>query len=81
MTEQHNERELVAMKMTTRLLNEHEVAAVIGMSVSWVRRMRWAGGGIPFVRMNPTAPRGAVRYRSEDVDKFVSDNQRRSTSE
>lgn len=64
------------------LLTENEVAAIIGMSVHWLRRMRWQGGGIPFVRMNPLSKRGAIRYHLRDVEAFkASLPLRHSTSE
>lgn len=67
--------------MTQKLMTESEVAAEIGMSIHWLRRMRWAGGGIPYIKMNPQSTRGAVRYRQEDVLHYCVQNQRRSTSE
>jgi hypothetical protein len=60
------------------LLKESEVAVMIGLSVHWLRRMRWAGGGIPYIKLSD---HGAVRYRNEDVDKFVFDRVRKSTSD
>lgn len=62
------------------LLNEKETAEQIGMSVHWLRRKRWAGGGIPFVKLS-AGTGGAVRYRREDVEKFLADRVRRSTSD
>lgn len=67
--------------MSKTLLNEKEVAELIGMSVHWLRRMRWAGGGIPYMRMNPLGKRGAIRYRPEDIESFCTARVRRSTSE
>ncbi|HBA87623.1 MAG TPA: DNA-binding protein [Geobacter sp.] len=65
---------------STALLNEQETATRIGMSVHWLRRARWAGGGIPFVKMG-SGPKAAVRYRPEDADAYVSARVRRSTSD
>jgi len=65
---------------STALLNEQETAPLIGMSVHWLRRARWAGGGIPFVKIG-SGPKAAVRYRREDVDAYVSARVRRSTSD
>ncbi|QSV46080.1 helix-turn-helix transcriptional regulator [Geobacter benzoatilyticus] len=53
----------------TGLLNEKEVARLIGMSTHWLRRKRWEGGGIPYIKLS--GGNGAVRYRSEDVINFV----------
>lgn len=60
------------------LLTEKEVAKQIGMSVYWLRRKRWSGGGIPFCKLGE---RGAVRYRPEDVQEFIGDRVRKSTSD
>jgi hypothetical protein len=62
------------------LLTEKETAELVGLSVHWLRRMRWAGGGIPFVKIS-SGRGGAVRYRREDVENFISARVRRSTSD
>lgn len=61
-----------------KLLTEQEVAGMIKMSVHWLRRKRWEGGGIPYAKMNPGR---AVRYRHSDVISYVSKLVRKSTSE
>ena len=60
------------------LLNEKEAAKLICMSVHWLRRKRWSGGGVPFIKLSV---KGAVRYRKEDVDAFVTERLRKSTSD
>lgn len=67
------------MLMST-LLKESEVAEIIGMSVHWLRRKRWAGGGIQFVKIGE-GKGGGIRYRQEDVQSFLADRIRRSTSD
>jgi predicted DNA-binding transcriptional regulator AlpA len=62
------------------LLTEREAAELIGMSVHWLRRKRWAGGGIPFIKIGD-GPVGAVRYRREDIDTFIAGRVRKSTSQ
>lgn len=62
----------------SNLLNEKEVSKLIGMSVYWLRRKRWSGGGIPFCKLDE---RGAVRYRPEDVEEFIAGKVRKSTSD
>lgn len=62
------------------LLDEHQTAALTGMSVHWLRRKRWAGGGIPFIKIGE-GTKGAVRYRREDVEQFIASRVRRSTSD
>lgn len=61
------------------LLTEKEVAQRIGMSVHWLRRKRWSGGGIPFCKLGG-GEGGAVRYRPEDVEAFIAERVRKSTS-
>lgn len=60
------------------LLKEREVAALINMSVHWLRRKRSEGGGIPYEKLGE---RGAVRYREEDVRAFIEERVQRSTSD
>lgn len=62
----------------SELLREKEVASLVGMSVAWLQRKRWEGGGIPFIKM--AGNKGAVRYRREDVEAFVNARVRKSTS-
>lgn len=33
-----------------KLMTEKETAAMVGMSVHWLRRKRWEGGGFPSSR-------------------------------
>lgn len=61
------------------LLKENEVAERTSMSVFWLRRKRWSGGGIPFIKLG--GERGAVRYRPEDVELFINNRLRTSTSD
>lgn len=62
------------------LMKESEVARLTGMSIHWLRRKRWSGGGIPFIKIG-VGERGAVRYRPEDVETYISERVRRSTSD
>ncbi|MBU5612166.1 MULTISPECIES: helix-turn-helix transcriptional regulator [Geomonas] len=61
-----------------RLMTEQETAQMVGMSVHWLRRKRWEGGGIPFIKM---AQHGAVRYQEEAVRQYVEAHFRTSTSD
>lgn len=60
------------------LLKEQEVASMTGMSVHWLRRKRWEGGGIPFIKLSA---HGAVRYQPESVAEYIESRIRRSTSD
>ena len=66
--------------MSAALLKESEVATRIGLSVHWLRRKRWSGGGIPFIKISE-GQGGSVRYRMEDVEAYVSSRLRKSTSD
>ena len=58
-----------------RWLSEGEVARITGMSVAWLQRKRWSGGGIPFAKLGR-----AVRYKLSDVLDWVEERKRISTS-
>lgn len=59
-----------------RLMTEKETALMVGMSVHWLRRKRWEGDGIPFIKMSQ---RGAVRYEEETVRHYLDERFRTST--
>lgn len=63
--------------MANNLLNTRQAAAYIGMSKAFLERDRWAGARIPFVRVGSRA----VRYRREDLDRFIAGQVRASTSD
>jgi predicted DNA-binding transcriptional regulator AlpA len=48
-------------------LNEHQVAEIMGMSVSSVRRWRLLGRGPKYVKVGGVA----VRYRSSDMEAWL----------
>ena len=66
--------------MSEQLLTEKEVGQMIGLAVHWLRRKRWSGGGIPYCKI-AEGPGGAVRYRKEDVESFITSRLRKSTSD
>jgi len=55
--------------MLPRLLTEKEVAGILTASVSKLRRNRWLGQGIPYMKNGRL-----VRYREDDVIAFVERN-------
>ncbi|MCB1737475.1 MAG: helix-turn-helix domain-containing protein, partial [Gammaproteobacteria bacterium] len=59
------------------LMTTSEAATVIGMSRAFLERDRWAGATIPFIRIGQRA----VRYRREDLDRFIESRVRHSTSD
>ena len=58
------------------LINEIAAAARFGMSRSWFQRMRWAGGGPPYFKIN-----SAVRYPVEELEKYFFAKKQCSTSD
>ena len=60
------------------LMTEKQTAAIVGMPVHWLRRKRWKGVGIPFVKLSE---RGAVRYSEEAVLQYIEARFRTSTSD
>lgn len=57
-------------------LDEFQGAKILGKSVFWMRRARWAGNGPEFVRIG-----GNVRYRMAALEEFIDKGIRRSTSD
>ena len=51
---------------TPHLLNEHQAAAHLGLSVATLRKDRLADKVIPFLKMG-----AAVRYRYDDLERFI----------
>lgn len=59
------------------LLTTHQAARFLGVSDSFLERDRWAGAKIPFIRVGARA----VRYRPADLEAFVKQRVRLSTSQ
>ena len=57
------------------MLNEHEVARELGISVKTLRKWRWAGEGLEYVKLGR-----AVRYERQAIDAFKEAGRRTSTS-
>lgn len=57
-------------------VDEYVGAKVLGKSVHWMRRARWAGNGPEFVRIG-----GNVRYRMTALYNYIKSGTRRSTSD
>ena len=60
----------------TALLNQREAADFLRLSQRTLERFRLTGDGPPFVK---TGRR--VAYRREDLDRWITDRVRQSTSE
>jgi len=63
--------------MNEKLLTTKEAAGLLGVSMAFLERDRWAGAHIPFIRIGSRA----VRYRRGDIDAYISAQVKRSTSE
>jgi predicted DNA-binding transcriptional regulator AlpA len=50
----------------TKLINQKQVAEIIGLSEAWLERKRWEGGGIPYRKLGR-----AVRYDERDVLDWI----------
>jgi len=63
--------------MTIQLLSTKQAAKYLGVSPSFLEKDRWAGARIPFIQLSSRS----IRYRLEDLEKFVVSQRKRSTSE
>jgi len=63
--------------MTHKLLDTTEAANYLGVSKAFLERDRWAGARIPFIKVGSRA----VRYRTSDLEAYIQQQVRRSTSE
>lgn len=63
--------------MTEKLITTKEAADLLGVSMAFLERDRWAGARIPFVRVGSRS----VRYRRGDIDAYINARLKRSTSE
>ena len=59
-----------------RLLTEREAADRLNLSPLTLRRWRWAGSNLPFLKLG-----SAVRYDPVELDAFVEAGRRQCTSE
>ena len=61
---------------SSELLREHDVAKILNLEVTTLRRWRWAGCGPRFLKLG-----ASVRYHSDDIDAFIEAGRRSSTSD
>jgi len=54
---------------SNKLLNQKEVAEMIGMSEAWLEQARFKKTGLPWVKIGRS-----VRYRVSDVQHFIESN-------
>lgn len=65
-TSQLSDRESVAGKQIQSLLNEHDVAKIIRMSLASLRRWRLLGQGPRYLKLG-----SACRYKPDDVAAWL----------
>jgi predicted DNA-binding transcriptional regulator AlpA len=63
--------------MTQQLLDSIQAAKYLCVSKAFLERDRWAGARIPFIKIGSRA----VRYRVSDLNAFIEQQVRHSTSE
>lgn len=61
----------------SEVINTQQAANYIGMSKAFLERDRWAGARVPFIKVGSRA----VRYRLSDLDAFLDQQIRHSTSD
>jgi excisionase family DNA binding protein len=62
--------------MDDNVLNTREAAALVGLSIPTLNKLRVYGGGPSFLKLGR-----AVRYRRTDLDTWLQSRLRGSTSE
>ena len=65
-----------ALERKDRLVDEREAAEVLGLKIATLRRWRWAGSSLPFIRIGR-----AIRYSPSDLQAFIEAGRRHSTSD
>lgn len=63
--------------MQNQLLTTKQAAPILGVSVAFLERDRWAGARIPFVKIGSRA----VRYRLSDLHAYIESCICQSTSQ
>jgi excisionase family DNA binding protein len=63
--------------MKQELLTTKSAASYLGVSMAFLERDRWAGARIPFIKIGSRA----VRYRQQDLDTYIEQGIRTSTSD
>lgn len=64
--------------MPPALLTEKQLADYLNVSVKLVQKRRYEGGWIPYVSLGD---RGPIRYDLREVEAFLTQNRRTSTSD
>jgi len=62
------------------LLTTQAAAAYLGLSKPTLERFRLSGDGPIYAKLTP-GPKGSIRYRTDDLDRWVAGRLVRSTSD
>ena len=65
------------MQQQDKLLTTKEAAPILGISVAFLERDRWAGARVPYIKIGSRA----VRYRMSDLNAYIESCARQSTSQ
>lgn len=63
--------------MIEQLLTTKQAAPILGVSIAFLERDRWAGARVPFIKIGSRA----VRYRLSDLMGYIESCKRHSTSQ
>jgi len=63
--------------MQNPLLTTKQAAQILGVSIAFLERDRWAGARVPFVKIGSRA----VRYRNSDLLAYIESCLYQSTSQ
>ena len=61
----------------SHLLTTKQAAHFLSVSAAFLERDRWAGARIPFIKLGTRS----IRYREEDLERYIQQQVRFSTSE
>jgi predicted DNA-binding transcriptional regulator AlpA len=59
-----------------RLFSEKQIESSLGLSARWLQKLRYTGGGPTYLKLGR-----AVRYRLSDVEDYLEERKRSSTSQ
>jgi hypothetical protein len=68
------------VEATDRLLTPAQAGQVVNLSPATLARRRMLGGGPPFIKFG-SSRQASIRYRKSDLDKWVEQSLRTSTSD
>lgn len=64
------------MPLTNNLIPERDAARILGLSIAWLQRKRWEGGGPPYIKIGR-----AVRYDRDALLRWIDEHRVSGSSE